>query len=139
MKKIYVLLVLCLTFVMSSCSVLNKSTNAAFFEAKANVAPVEATIDVDDSKKIKGSSKSVYLLGILRIAGDNKYADGVYGSLNPLDVVAPTCAAAAFKAIKSSGADVIVNPQYEVKQTNMILFKTVEASVTGMKGTYKIK
>ena len=108
MKKIYVLLGLCLTFVMSSCSVLNKSTNAAFFEAKANVAPVEATIDVDDSKKIKGSSKSVYLLGILRIAGDNKYADGVYGSLNPLDVVAPTCAAAAFKAIKSSGAE--LNP-----------------------------
>jgi hypothetical protein len=124
---------------MSSCSVLNKSTNAAFFESQANVAPVEAEIEVDDSKKIKGNSKSVYLLGILRIAGDNKYANGVFSSYNPFDIIAPVSAAAAFKAIKSSGADVIVNPQYEVKQTNLILFKTVEATVTGMKGTFKLK
>ena len=38
-----------------------------------------------------------------------------------------------------AGADVIVNPQYEIKATNFFLFSTVEASVTGMKGTFKLK
>ena len=71
--------------------------------------------------------------------GDNKYANGVYGSINPFDKSAHVSAAAAYKAIKSSGADVIVNPQYEIKATNFILFSTVEASVTGMKGTFKLK
>ena len=94
---------------------------------------------LDDSKKIRGTSKSTYLLGFLRIAGDNKYANGVYGSINPLNKNAHVSAAAAYKAIKSSGADVIVNPQYEIKATNFILFSTVEASVTGMKGTFKLK
>ena len=90
-------------------------------------------------KEIKGNSKSIYLLGFLRISGDNKYANGVYGSINPFDKSAHVSAAAAYKAIKSSGADVIVNPQYEIKATNFFLFSTVEASVTGMKGTFKLK
>ena len=138
MKK-YIFLTICFSFLFTSCSVLNKSTNAAFFEAKAEVESVKAEVIVDDSKKIRGTSKSTYLLGFLRISGDNKYADGVYGSFNPLNKNAHVSAAAAYKAIKSSGADVIVNPQYEIKATNFLLFSTVEASVTGMKGTFKLK
>ena len=138
MKK-YIFLTICFSFLFTSCSVLNKSTNAAFFETQAKIDPVEAEVIVDDSKKIRGSSKSTYLLGFLRIAGDNKYANGVYGSINPFDKSAHVSAAAAYKAIKSSGADVIVNPQYEIKATNFILFSTLEASVTGMKGTFKLK
>ncbi len=138
MKKSYILL-MTISVLLSSCSVMNKSTNAAFFESQAQIEPVKAEIIVDDSKKINGKSKSVYLLGIIRISGDNKFADGVFRSYNPLDKVAPVSSAAAFKAIKSSGADVIVNPQYEVKQSNFILWQTVEAEVTGMKGMYKLK
>ena len=72
MKK-YIFLTICFSFLFTSCSVLNKSTNAAFFEAQAKIDPIEAEVIVDDSKKIRGSSKSTYLLGFLRIAGDNKY------------------------------------------------------------------
>lgn len=139
MKKNHIYLSICLLFLVSSCSVLNKSTNAAHFEAQADIDPIEGMVQVDDSKKIVGSSKATYLLGFLRISGDNSYADGVYSSYNPLDKVAPVSAAAAFKAIKSSNADVIVNPQYEVKRSNYILWQTVEAKVTGMKGTFKLK
>ena len=139
MKKNYIYLSICLLFLVSSCSVLNKSTNAAPFAAQANIDPIEGMVQVDDSKKIMGSSKATYLFGFLRISGDNSYADGVYRSYNPLDKVAPVSAAAAFKAIKSSNADVIVNPQYEVKRSNYILWQTVEAKVTGMKGTFKLK
>ena len=102
MKKSYILL-LTISILFSSCSVMNKSTNAAFFEAQADIEPVKAEVVVDDSKKISGKSKSVFLLGIIRISGDNKFADGVFRSYNPLDKVAPVSSAAAFKAIKSSG------------------------------------
>ena len=138
MKK-YIFLTICFSFLFTSCSVLNKSTNAAFFETQAEVESVKAEVIVDDSKKIRGTSKSTYLLGFLRISGDNKYANGVYGSINPLNKNAHVSAAAAYKAIKSSGADVIVNPQYEIKDPNFFLFSTVEASVSGMKGPFKLK
>ena len=99
MKKNYIYLSICLLFLVSSCSVLNKSTNAAPFAAQANIDPIEGMVQVDDSKKIMGSSKATYLLGFLRISGDNSYADGVYRSYNPLDKVAPVSAAAAFKPV----------------------------------------
>jgi len=139
MKNFYIYLSICLFFLTSSCSVLNKSTNAAYFEAQADVDPVRVSVIVDDTKKIQGNSKATYVLGFLKISGDSSYADGVYRSYNPLDKVSPVSAAAAFKALKKSNADVIVNPQYEVKRTNYILWQTVEATVTGMKGTFKLK
>ena len=54
MKK-YIFLTICFSFLFTSCSVLNKSTNAAFFEARAEIEPVKAEVIVDDSKEIKGT------------------------------------------------------------------------------------
>ncbi|EGH17386.1 putative lipoprotein, partial [Pseudomonas savastanoi pv. glycinea str. race 4] len=41
---------------------------------------------------------------------------------------------AAFKAVKSSGADLIVAPRYEVSIKDYFIFKKVDVKVTGSKG-----
>ncbi|MBJ7548876.1 hypothetical protein JHC42_18745, partial [Pseudomonas sp. OA3] len=43
--------------------------------------------------------------------------------------------AAAYKAVKASGADVIVAPRYEVNVQDYFVYKTVSVNVTGNKGT----
>ncbi|RMQ16594.1 putative Lipoprotein, partial [Pseudomonas savastanoi pv. glycinea] len=50
------------------------------------------------------------------------------------DPVSTTKAAAAFKAVKSSGADLIVAPRYEVSIKDYFIFKKVDVKVTGSKG-----
>ena len=46
-------------------------------------------------------------------------------------------AAAAFKAVKNSNADLIVAPRYEVSVNDYFLFKKVDVKVTGSKGTIR--
>jgi hypothetical protein len=51
------------------------------------------------------------------------------------DPISTTKAAAAYKAVKSSGADLIVAPRYEVTVEDYFIFKTVGVKVTGNKGS----
>tara|TARA_B100000787_G_scaffold35839_1_gene25075 strand:- start:636 stop:1052 length:417 start_codon:yes stop_codon:yes gene_type:complete len=137
LKNYYLaLFVLLLT---TSCATLNKSTNSAAFEATASVDPIKAEVIVDDTKKITGTSTSRYFLGLFRISGDNNFTTGVFSNINPFDASTQVASAAAYKAIKNSNADVIVNPQYVIEKHNYILFQTVKVKVTGMKGTFKLK
>jgi hypothetical protein len=46
-------------------------------------------------------------------------------------------AAAAYKAVKSSGADLLVAPRYEVTVNDYFIFKQVNVKVTGNKGSIK--
>lgn len=77
----------------------------------------------------------------LPLGGDTQFADGVtYGGGEGgfalgLDPVASAKSAAAYKAVKASGADVIVAPRYEVNVQDYFVFKTVNVSVTGKKGS----
>ena len=103
-------------------------------------ADLKANIDVGDV--ITGQSSSDILFGVLKISGDSEFADGVsYGGPTPAfslpDPVSATKAAAAFKAVKSSGADLIVAPRYAVSVEDYFIFKKVNVTVTGNKGMIK--
>ncbi|MFY1665560.1 hypothetical protein [Pseudomonas sp. Pseu.R1] len=99
--------------------------------------------DVKVGETIQGESSSNILFGWLNIGGDTQFADGVtYGGASgggmglPLpDPVSQAKAAAAYKAVKSSGSDLIVAPRYEVTVNDYFIFKQVNVKVTGNKGS----
>ncbi|PHX38401.1 hypothetical protein AO263_04155 [Pseudomonas sp. NZIPFR-PS5] len=99
--------------------------------------------DVKVGEVISGESSTNVLFGWLNIGGDTQFADGVtYGGASgggmglPLpDPISSTKAAAAFKAVKSSGSDLIVAPRYEVTVNDYFIFKQVNVKVTGNKGS----
>ncbi|WNW12510.1 hypothetical protein RRX38_15635 [Pseudomonas sp. DTU_2021_1001937_2_SI_NGA_ILE_001] len=99
--------------------------------------------DVSVGGPISGESSTNVLFNFLTLGADNQYADGVaYGgsaagglALGLPDPVSTTKAAAAYKAVKASGADLIVAPRYEVKVQDYFIFKKVDVKVMGNKGT----
>lgn len=112
-------------------------------------APLEGTVktelkaDVKVGGTITGES-STNVFNFLSFGGDNHFADGVtYGGasgggglgLALPDPVSTAKAAAAYKAVKSSGADLIVAPRYEVSVQDYFIFKKVNVKVTGSKGS----
>ncbi len=154
MKKLnFFLATLALVFSLVSCTTTNKSVSSVPVVLRSSPAPLEVDYTVDINKKLQGSSKSTYILGFLRIAGDNTYADGMsyssqfasgqegfmklFGSFAQFKIVR-TKASAAYNALSSSDADFIANPHYSIKQTKLLfgLIKSYEAEVTGWKGKY---
>ena len=106
----------------------------------AVTADLKANIEVGG--EISGQSSSNILFGLLKISGDSEFADGVtYGGAAPAfslpDPVSATKAAAAYKAVKSSGSDLIVAPRYSVSVEDYFIFKKVNVTVTGNKGMIK--
>lgn len=99
--------------------------------------------DVAVGEKISGQSSTNILFGWLQLGGDSQFADGVgYGGTSGsvfslLDPVASTKAAAAYKAVKNSGSDLIVAPRYEVNVEDYFVYKKVDVTVTGNKGSIK--
>ncbi|UVJ45789.1 hypothetical protein NVV94_09695 [Pseudomonas sp. LS1212] len=111
------------------------------------IAPIAGTVSADLKAKvavgetITGQSSSNILFGFLNLGGDNQFADGVSyggapsGGFSLPDPVSSAKAAAAYKAVKSSNADLIVAPRYEVSVQNYLIFKKVDVKVTGNKGS----
>ncbi|WP_122571218.1 hypothetical protein [Pseudomonas viridiflava] len=112
-------------------------------------APLEGTVKTDLKADVKvggiisGESSTNVLFNFLSIGGDTQFADGVayvgasgggMGLALP-DPVSTAKAAAAYKAVKSSGADLIVAPRYEVNVKDYFIFKKVDVKVTGNKGS----
>ncbi|MBX8483264.1 hypothetical protein [Pseudomonas cichorii] len=125
----------------SGCVSYNVSQPTAPLEG---VVKTDLKADVKVGGAISGESSTNILFNVLSFGGDNRYADGVvYGGASgggalglPLpDPVATTKAAAAYKAVKSSGADLIVAPRYEVNVQDYFIFKKVNVKVTGNKGS----
>lgn len=134
MKKI-VLLFLGGLLLTSCAGVKNVSTETASINPSTVSDPIKVDIDVDGNNKVTGYSKSTYILNFLRV-GDSNFADGKWKGRG-----GATKSAAHYNALKASGADVLVNPQYEIttKPGFLWLWTTVEAKVTGFKGNYEIK
>ena len=55
--------------------------------------------------------------------------------LTVVQAVAQT--AAAYKAVKNSGADLIIAPRYEVSEQSYVVFKKVSVTVKGNKGNIR--
>ena len=111
-------------------------------------APIAGSVTADLKANIEvggvitGQSSSDILFGVLKISGDSEFADGVsYGGPTPAfslpDPVSATKAAAAYKAVKNSGSDLIVAPRYAVSVEDYFIFKKVNVTVTGNKGMIK--
>jgi hypothetical protein len=136
MKKIFIL------FIISfGCTSINKS----HLNSPLNInvkSDLKAIIEVDTSKKLIGYASGVYLLHFFKISGDDRYADGLnYNENNPsfleqfLGLTHQVKSAAAYNAIRTSRADVIMAPQYVIETNHWNpLYKQVKVKVTGFPG-----
>ena len=163
MKNIYKLLsIFIVAALFSSCISTNRLTDSSPVDGPGSVQhhQLEADITVDDSKKIKGNSKSTYFL-MFRVEGDNEYADGVnyramtlkggsfigklLSALNPFkilnklmtgDAAGKVQSAAAYDALSGSEADFIAHPTYSYTRKNYFIVQQFEATVEGYPGYY---
>jgi hypothetical protein len=139
MKKVYLsAAVAMLIATTSGCVSYNASQPTAPISGSVT-ADLKANVQVGE--QISGESSTNILFGWLNVGGDNQFADGVtYGGdggspLGMLDPVSSVKAAAAYKAVKSSGSDLIVAPRYEVTVEDYFIYKKVNVKVTGNKGS----
>jgi hypothetical protein len=132
MKK---LLTLAAIFALAGCTSLNQSAPSSWSGPKVdNCLNAETQVGGDTS----GTSTTTRILGFIKF-GDSEYADGVgYGVSSfglGLSDAEDTKAAAAYKAIKKSGADTLVAPKYVVEEYNFFgIYKTTKATVNGRSG-----
>ncbi len=128
-------------------SALALLTGCASQNVSQPTAPLNGSVatdlkaDVKVGEPISGQSSVNILFNVFKLGGDSQFADGVtYGGGEGgfalgLDPVASAKSAAAYKAVMSSGADLIVAPRYEVSVEDYFVYKTVNVKVTGKKGT----
>mgnify|MGYP006422458223 CR=1 FL=1 len=131
---------------MAGCSTTNISQPSSSIASNIS-APLEADIDI--GRKISGESRSTILFSLYNLPEDSTYAEGVSytgggaigggGLLSGIvgDPTERTKAAAAYNAVSSSGADIIVAPKYVVDVKDYFVFKIIEATVEGRAGTLK--
>lgn len=140
MRFIKTFLVLVLpAFMLVGCVTQNISAPANGLSGSVDTS-VKADVKVGGA--ISGTSSVQVLFGVLAFGGDSQFADGVsYGgggtglpSFGPVEKVK---SAAAYNAIKASGADLIVAPRYTIDVNSYVVYKVVTATVTGYKGTIK--
>ncbi|MFP1729229.1 hypothetical protein ACLECX_01125 [Lonsdalea quercina] len=121
---------------LAGCSSYNTSQPTAGLEARVE-SSVKADITVGE--KINGEASANVLFGVIKWGEGDKYIDGVSygtgGALSFIDVSASVKSAAAYNAVKASGADLIVAPRYEVTTKDYGVFKQLHVVVTGYKGT----
>ncbi|MDH4554601.1 hypothetical protein E8F11_05300 [Pseudomonas sp. BN417] len=127
--------------VLSGCSSYNVSQPATPLNGSVKTG---LKADIAVGEQISGQSEVNILFSFLRFGGDSQFADGVSyggdsGGVLPFgpDPISAVKSAAAYKAVKSSGADLIVAPRYELSVQDYFVFKKVSAKVTGNKGTIK--
>ena len=145
MKKL--VLVTLLAAYLAGCTTINSSQPSGHLKLDAD-AGIKA--DVTVGEKISGSSSITFLclLWCFQLpGGPDRFAEGVdyqahslsavhtpFGVLDPFGHVK---AAAAYDAVKKSNADVIIAPRYVIEANDFLLFKTVNTTVTGYKGTIR--
>jgi hypothetical protein len=136
MKKFFLIPLIAL---FASCKLTQTSTlSTPMYAPKADINPIHADVDIDINKKLQGEAQASYFL-IFRLGGDKSFAEGLSFSGSP---VYPTKyrmlkAAAAYKAVENSGADMIVHPNYIIEERNFFFFKNVRMKVSGYSGKFK--
>ena len=117
---------------IAGCASTNKSH--VFSKMSVNTSSeLDAKIEVDLSNKLTGTSTTKYLFKIIQLEGDNNFADG-YGGFGS---VGKTKSAAAYNAISSSDADVLVSPQYVITMKDNFFIQEITVTVTGFGGKIK--
>lgn len=131
---------------LSGCSSVHQGVPIAALQPTIQSNHV-ANIRVGE--KISGESSAKILFGF-KIGGDNEFVDGMSyageakGLSGAIPLPVPSVSggmddvksAAAYKALKNSGADVIIAPTYKTTVKNdYFVYKELEAKVEGYKGT----
>lgn len=139
MKKL--LLIPLLGLLLVSCkTTLTRTLSTPMYAPKADINPIRADVDVDMNKKLTGEAQATYFLIFKVSKEDSKYAEGMNFSgqgLVNLSSLNKLKAAAAYKAVNGTGADVIVHPNYIIEKHNYVFFSTVSIKVTGYAGYFK--
>lgn len=138
MKRIATIATLSALALLTGCASQNVSQPTAPLNGEVTT---NLKADVKVGETITGQSTVNILFNVFKLGGDSQFADGVtYGGGEGgfalgLDPVASAKSAAAYKAVTTSGADLIVAPRYEVNVEDYFVYKTVNVKVTGKKGT----
>ncbi len=122
-------------FLLASCaSEINKSQVFTPLAVTASSA-LDADIEVNMQRKLKGTAYAHYLFSWIHVSGNNKYLDGVgYNGNEDWGRQGAVKAAAAYNAVKHTNADVLVSPQYVIRESGNIFWKTITVTVTGFAG-----
>ena len=109
--KFLTLLIIATTFFMASCSTkMHKSQKAGSLEVNVK-SNLHADLDVDMSRKIVGTASHSRLFGLFYTKTSQKFADGVSYEGDQSGWFSSAKSAAAYNAVVTSKADVIVAPQ----------------------------
>jgi len=142
MKRIFKVFCLFVALSLTACASLNQSAQSPALNVKVTS---EMSADIQVGAKTSGSSHTTVILGFIKL-GDNKFADGVNFfseegkgfSLGFASAADDAKSAAAYKAIQSANADILVAPKYVVQEFNFLgIYKTYDADVTGFAGNIK--
>lgn len=122
---------------LSSCSNLQQTTQLVEGGVVLDIAPVQVDVEVDTTKTLQGVSKTLTILGVIRI-GDNKFAD------YPGMVFVPGSGmrekrAAVYKALDGTDFDVLVNPKYIVKVNRAFFFRKTTVVAAGFGGKFEFQ
>ncbi|MEQ6886550.1 hypothetical protein [Salicola sp. Rm-C-2C1-2] len=139
MKKIAIAAIASGALALGGCSATKVSTNSMPL-----TSPLQTNVeaDVEVGGKISGEATFSRFLVFPIGADDSTLAEGVsygggvtsgYGYFG--QEVQKAKAAAAYEAVESSGADIIVAPKYEIDRSNYLIFSTTQVKVSGYKGT----
>lgn len=120
----------------------NQDTAAMDVKVRANLM---ADVEVDMTKKIQGSAHQSRIFGFIWLKHANHFADGVaYSAAGESSFFGPgivelTKSAAAYKAVTPTKSELIVAPQYTIKEKSYLFgaYTEVTATVTGYSGKVK--
>ena len=118
-----------------SCTQLTQSTKLAEGPVVLAIDTIHAHVEVDTTHSLIGMSSTTHVLGVIRVGGDNEFADypgiqlGFGGPLREKK-------AAVYNALEGTNADVLVNPKYIVREQRAILFRKTTVQVAGFGGKF---
>ena len=138
MKKIILMMIAVTMMVSCGSFSLNKSAGVGKLKTSVKVdSPPGLVSDVTLGGRISGNASGTFLFGMMQLSGNKKYADDVFSGIGTVNKIK---AAAAYEALASSGADIIVNPQYVIEKRVSPFFITTsyEVTVTGFAGTISV-
>ena len=123
---------------LSSCATSNSSSLGSNLDLNTK-AYMDANIEVKG--RISGTATRAYFLGFIPLTIGKTYSiSNVWPNWEPKTIfeafsgVDPLVSEATYYAVKNSGADVIVEPRYEIETKNNIFFTEKTCTVSGFKG-----
>lgn len=132
MKKVLAHLFVCagVLSVLVGCSTIAQS----YGKVEVKYPEMYATIDVDTNNKITATTTTVYLFGLLRVSGGNKFAEvpGIEGSMFGWRGTRSR-SSAVYVALHNNNCDLIVDPNFRtVKRIGFLhLFESYKTTMTG--------